>query len=322
MGIIDELPEGRNLAELQERGNRIVDAVRDGHGQFEWATVTTDVGGHRLVWHPMADALQIEGVRVNVSATDSQRIADLLGAMLPTARLADWLYEAAPAKLAPQPRPISATTAAMVEHSAAVDRAVAANPPASLVADPGKAWILTSKLWQGASGIPPGELAANFGWHVPGPVWQGINANRTPEGLWAIQGGPTGGTRHDRRHVDYSQVAQLIRRDATLDGQPVDLAAMLVDADLAHLISSDGPLPEARQPGVPLEPGGAAGPAPPSNGEGGRVVEIEPVTIEAGPPDDSIPQARIARAGPTKTGVVIIASVLALGALAAALGRG
>lgn len=261
MPFLDSLPPGNNRAELAERDRLIVAAVAAGKGSWKWAPVTVKSGGRVLVFNVLADAVRIDGVRLNVSATAEQQCADYIGGILLTARMADLAFVGATLQLEPSPQTITATTAAMVAHSARVDAQITKHggPPASgIVADVGKDWILSNKLVDRPAGakLPAGVVAANYGWHVSSSPWKGIKPERStlPSG-YVIQGV---GTSHDRSHVDYSQVCRVVSIDCELDGAARDLRDVLRDAALASLVSSEGVLKTVRQPGVDPPPPGTS----------------------------------------------------------------
>jgi len=232
--VTEPIPAGPG----QPREDWIVRAVREGRSDWAWDTVESRHGGRVCAFGVMRDALRIDGVRVSVTATTAQRIADLLGAMLPTPKMATLTWLTA-TKLDPQPRPISASTEAMIAHSHAVDAAIAGR--AGLVADVGKWWVLTDRLTE--------SVAANFGWHVRTDPWRGIHTERAVSGdAYVIQGV---GHRHDPRHVDYSQVCRLVDARCTLDGRDVSVRSVLESPDWP-LLDYGGPLGVFRQPGVPL----------------------------------------------------------------------
>jgi hypothetical protein len=215
-----------------------------------WVELTsrTADGAHEASFYAFADALKLDGVRVDVSARVAQQIADVLGCVLLTARLADLLYLARTASLLPSPQAIASTTVAMGEHSARVDAQLAALdlPPSpargSVYQTVGKHWILDNDTLS-----HPGR-ACNYGWHFlgtfAGSAWE---AAVSGGGLRVVQGR---GWAHDVDHVDYSQTCVLLSQTCTVDGQQRDVRDVLASAELAPLASAQGPLRIVRQPGV------------------------------------------------------------------------
>jgi hypothetical protein len=245
VSFLDTLPAGNTRAETMLRDDLIVGAVTQGLGTYEWWGVESkDAAGNTLVFYMMRDALMIDDVRVNVSATAAQQIADVLEAMLPTSFMTDLAWTQA-YQLPPSPQPISETTKAMIQHSKRVDGLVGSHAR-DLVADVGKYWVLTNKLvGKTLGGV---DAAANYGWHFAGDSFGGIRGETATSGVGRVIQGI--GTRHDRLFVDYSQVCRLVSLYGTLNGRHAFLGDVLTDARYAHLVSHEGPLRILRQPGV------------------------------------------------------------------------
>ncbi len=218
---------------------------------YTTSTVTSTYQGHTAVFYVFSDALKIEGVRINVSANIEQQIADRLGCLLLTPKLADMIWEQRTVTLPPMPRPITSATSAMIDNSAKIDAALAAqgNPP-GLVSTTGKHWVIDQSL-----ASKPGK-ACNYGWHFAGSNFQGLLGevavslikDSSGQYLRLIQGR---GWAHDMSHVDYSQICVLVQRNCTVDGQDCDLVDLLKDPVLSYLASNTGVMTIFRQPGVP-----------------------------------------------------------------------
>jgi len=263
-----------------ERDAFILDRVVSGAiDPISFATITakTPDGKHVGTFEIMADALRLDGVRVNVSARLAQQIADVLGASLLTAKLADLLYLQRGVTLLPSPQPISASTLAMVEHSARIDAEIRAALTAGTKLLPtdarqtvGKHWILDND-----TSVHAETTACNYGWHFPGPTFGGSawESAVTP-GLRLIQGR---GWAHTLDHVDYSQTCVLVANLCTVDGQPAHLADVFTSTELAPLASAQGPLKVLRQAGVPFY----VRPGP----RGGGLTGAEDVQLPLHPPD-------------------------------------
>jgi hypothetical protein len=236
-----------------ERSARILEAVKAGRYEIQWCPV--DVEDLRVL--VSCDALKIDGVRVNVDARTQQLIADEIGAVLLTPKLADEIYQRA-TRLDPKPQTITSSTQAMIAHSGRVDAQIALKNASGLVADVGKDWVIVKSIFSQTARAA--RKSANYGWHVPTKRYQGLNAEGavTP-GLFTIQGV---GTAHDSSHVDYSQVARFALRSARYGELPVDLANVYTgEAPGNELVSHEGPLPNFRQPGADEPPSPAVPPA-------------------------------------------------------------
>lgn len=263
-----------------DAGNAREQAIRtliaQGNYEVTWATVTASHGGHTAEFQVFADALKIEGVRINVSAETEQIIADTIGCMMLTPRLADLVWLQRAVTLPPFPRPITASTAAMIEHSQKIDAAlVKLGNPSGLIATVGKHWCIDNDLQ-----THPGK-AENYGWHVAAPmpgIPMEVTASQDANGhyMQIIQGR---GWAHDMHHVDYSQTCVLVAKGCKVDGQDMTLADLLKDPSLAPLASHQGVLHVLRQPGVPE-------PASPN-------VVLPEVQIDVDPssPEDGTPNA-------------------------------
>ncbi|WP_438041428.1 N-acetylmuramoyl-L-alanine amidase [Sorangium sp. So ce128] len=238
MSALSWLPDTAGAAREAE----VLEEVRLGrHDPIRWATIRVTDRAHVLEVELPEDALQIEGVRVNVTARSAQQIADLLGCLLPTPRIVALAHQQAAVRIYVGPRApdaTMATTATMIARSRDIDAAIAGR--AGLVSQGGwKHWVLNP----GATA----QRAANYGWMRPdGRPWQSL------------------GLAHNLDHTDYSQAWQCPRRRCRLDGREADLADVLRDPLLAPLVSWDGALLGARQPGVLLAGQPFAPPAPPT----------------------------------------------------------
>lgn len=160
----------------------------------------------------------------------AQAIADELGCVLPTRKMVEAIWRAAPVKLAPAPIvPSKAMTTAPVfsQHNATVraqrDTALAGHPLGTLVAGHKKDVVITPRLE-----TAPGRVAI-FGWHRPDgsaiqPLYLGHAAT------WA----------------DYSHGVRLVRSAMTVGGRATTVEAVLADPERCALLSDEGPILTAR----------------------------------------------------------------------------
>lgn len=228
---------------LDDRYAWIEERVLVGNFEARWSEIATVVDGKEIRLRLMDDALKIEGVRVNVSALLSQRLADYFDASLPTAMVADMMYAFATRRATPCPRPISSSVAAMVVHSSEVEKQVGPGP--GLAATVGKHWVLDKQL-EGRQ-----KSACNYGWHFPGTSFQGISgfpvaSKGICSGVKVIQ---PNATAHDNLHSDYSQICQLVSQTCWIDGAERRFSEVLTHPIDAYLVSHQGPLAIVRQPG-------------------------------------------------------------------------
>ncbi len=160
----------------------------------------------------------------------AQRLADALQCSLPTPKMVDAIYSAAPVKLSPAPIPPSAamtTIAVFSNHNemVRVQRAeqLAQHPLGALVAGHKKDVVICARL-----AASPGKVAI-YGWH---------RTNGSP-----IQPLYLG---HAASWVDYSQCVRLVSQDTIVNDRPRKVAEVLADPDLAGLLSDEGKIQCAR----------------------------------------------------------------------------
>lgn len=167
-----------------------------------------------------------------LSPGTAQRIADRLNCTLPTRKMVDAIYAAAPVKLAPSPLPPSAamtTVPVFARHNAIVwaQRMALTNlyPLGALVAGHQKDVVLSARL----AGAP--NKVAIYGWH---------RTNGAP-----IQPLYLG---HVWWWVDYSQCIRLVSQTMLVNGQKKSVAEVLADLKYCGLISDEGVITNARYP--------------------------------------------------------------------------
>lgn len=236
-----------------DREAAILDYVQQGAFEAPYAAITSTYNGHTATFNVFADALKIEGVRVNMTAQTQQKVADLLDCMLLTPKLADLIWVQRQVSLPPFPlgaSPDMGSTAMMIKHSSKIDDALAKLPDQSgLICTVGKHWVVDNDL------LIASKSAMNYGWHFEGQTFQGSGFEATASHLQTdhgflarlIQGK---GTRHNMYHVDYSQTCVLVSLDCTVDGQSARLTDVLKDPTLFGLANMGGILHVLRQPGT------------------------------------------------------------------------
>lgn len=173
------------------------------------------------------------------------RIAGRFGALLPTAKIVDAVYDQADLRLAPQPLPPTEamrTTAYYAEHNALVQaqRNALGATLGDLVAGDKKDLVLTERLWRMA------DRVAIYGWH---------RASHEP-----IQ--PLS-TVHGWRYADYSHGVRLVGSQALVDGRPRPLVELLSDPAVAPVLNGEGAIEKPAELVARLE----AGPAEAADGQ-------------------------------------------------------
>jgi len=230
--------------DLKSRQEYIEEQVFFGNFDAKWVEITSNVEGVEVRLLVMDDALKVDGVRINVSATGEQRLADIFGASLPTPKVVDMMYASATRRISPSPQQISSTVEAMIKHSQKIDTMLVNGT--GLAATVGKHWVLDAKLTVESS------RACNYGWHFIGTAFQGIKgyspvSRAAGPGVSVIQ---QNGTAHDRLHSDYSQICQLVNQKCFIDGKEYMFSEIVKDPVLSKFVSHQGKLSIDRQPGV------------------------------------------------------------------------
>lgn len=231
----------------------ILDAIARGDHVMPFAAVRSAANGHTGEFYLSADALKIDGVRWGMGAKLMQQAADLLGCMLPTAKLRDLLYVQRSVTLEPVTYSMvhwpqnDTSTALMRAVNKEIDaRLVKAGSPGGIIQSINKPWILINRLLD-----HPGT-GCNYGWYVPssyGSSWLGVPVYpaETDPSLRLVQ---QPGFAHGLDQSDYSESATLVHRVCRIDGHDADLLEVMQDPAYAALVSHEGPLRLVRQPGV------------------------------------------------------------------------
>jgi pimeloyl-ACP methyl ester carboxylesterase len=162
----------------------------------------------------------------------AQRLADVAGCILPTRQMVDVIYASAAVKLSPQPMPpgpTMTTVPVFAQHNDIVRTQrvadVKSHPLGTLVAGNKKDVVLTTRL------INAPTKVAIYGWHRTNGV--------------AIQPLYLG---HTAAWVDYSHGIRLVSQTMLLNGRPTNIAEILADPNLCHLLSDEGVITQPRYP--------------------------------------------------------------------------
>lgn len=221
------LPDREQAIEKEILSGNVPDFLR------RLSTVTVSKLTNVARFYVTPDYLAVGGnddyVRLPLTPSTAQSIADRLGCTLPTPKMVDAIYAAAEVKLAPSPitpSPAMTTVPLFVQHNDTVraQRSVHLNlhPPGTLVAGHKKDVVLTTRL----SGTT--NKVAIYGWH---------QTNGTP-----IQPLYLG---HTATWVDYSHGIRLIQQSMLLNGETTTVDRVLSDPKLAHLLSDEGAITNA-----------------------------------------------------------------------------
>lgn len=149
-------------------------------------------------------------------------VARHYGAMIPTGKIVDAIYDQAEVRLVPQPLPASSemrSTAYYAHHNELVgeQRAALGVMLGELVAGDKKDLVITNRLWR----FP--DRVAIYGWH------RGMHEPIQPLS-----------TVHGARYADYSHGVRLIGDEVYVDGEPRPLLSLLSDPQLAPLVNGEG----------------------------------------------------------------------------------
>ncbi len=169
-------------------------------------------------------------LRIPLTPQTAQRIADATGTSLPTTRMVDAIWNAAQVRLGPTPIPpnrLMTTIPVFEDHQRKVERQRrrARAEPGALVAGHKKDVVLTNELAERP------EAVAIYGWHyLDGRPIQRLYLGHTND--W----------------VDYSHGIRLVDDSVTVGRERRALADVLVDRELAGLLSSEGAMSVASYP--------------------------------------------------------------------------
>lgn len=223
---------------------RAVELARAGDfAAWPLAPVTfTDSAGRKLVAQAATDYFAVGTrdacLRLPLTPTAAQQVADALGMTLPTPMMVKILHDQAAVKvLSPPLAPNNGASMAQYgQHSTACDSVLRSSMGLGL-RDGLKKDVVIGNLWK-----PKRVLI--YGWVKPGA---GPGKDPAP-GIyvdWRIQ--PYSNV-HGDFYVDYSHGARLWDREATLDGAKIDLVDVMKDPALAGLLSWEGALRQPRYP--------------------------------------------------------------------------
>jgi hypothetical protein len=161
----------------------------------------------------------------------AQKIADSLHCILPTRKMVDEIYKAAPLKLAPvpiAPGPEMITVPVFARHDSIVwtqrSPQMGSFPLGTLNGGTKKDIVISNKITNDLqSGVT--RPVVIYGWH---------QLNGIP--IQPLYNG------HGETYADYSHGVRLIQEDVLLNGSPTTVSAILQDSVLWPLLSDEGPI--------------------------------------------------------------------------------
>ncbi len=185
-----------------------------------------------VTWDYLSIGSEANSVRMALSPLTAQLVADQVGALLPTPKIVDVLYYNAETKLPPRPIAPSAwmvRPAEFFRHDKTIDEQLSPlatetrSWPPLLIAGHKKDIVLSNVLEEKSHRL------AIYGWHtVEGKPIQPLS---TYHGDW---------------YADYSHGTRLIAKKMLIDGHVQEVEAVLMDEELAPLLSDEGPLVHTR----------------------------------------------------------------------------
>lgn len=156
----------------------------------------------------------------------AQRIGNEIGCGMPTRRMVDQIWQAAPLKLAPRTIPPSGqmtTIPVMYEHHLMVweqrESALDEHPPGTLVGGHKKDVVVSNRIYNQP---PPGRVVI-YGWHY---------LNGTP--IQPLYSG------HAETYADYSHGIRLVRDSIMVNGEPGHIRDLLQHPERHALLSDEG----------------------------------------------------------------------------------
>jgi hypothetical protein len=190
----------------------------------EATAVGADSARHTVAYDVMPDYLAIgsdaDFVRMPMTPYTAQAFCDAFGFVLPTRKMVNDIWTAAPVHV--EPRPLTQdrdAPATFLQHHRIIEEQLAGAERGLLVAGIKKDVVVTNKLLERPSRV------AIYGWHyLNGQPIQPVYAG------------------HVDWYVDYSHGIRPVRRWMLVDGVPRSFEAILADSTRRHLLSDEGTL--------------------------------------------------------------------------------
>lgn len=185
-----------------------------------------DSARRTIAYEVMPDYLAIghdtDFVRMPMTPYTAQAFADAFGFVLPTRRMADDIWRAAPVHL--EPRPLTQereSPRTFLQHHRIIEGqlADAGAERGAFIAGHKKDVVVTNRLQERA------DRVAIYGWHYP--------SGRPIQPLYVG---------HVDWYVDYSHGIRPVRRAMRVDGVPRSFEEIVGDSALAALLSDEGPI--------------------------------------------------------------------------------
>ena len=229
----------QGLAKWEEAALAMIARGEIAQPPFLDVDVATPDGQHRGTFHAAGDYLAIgeagDFMRMPLTPKRAQQAADQFSVLLPTAKMVDAIWRAAPVKLlvgGENPN-LGANLSQYLAHSRKVDAALAATGTPTLPSAGSMKDIVVATMVPGNAGprpARPGKVII-FGWHGPD--------GRRVQGKSDV---------HGDFYVDYSHGTRLVAPNMTVDGRDMLVADVLRHPVLWQLLTDEGPiLPSAKR---------------------------------------------------------------------------
>lgn len=224
----------------EEREEQIYSQVTTGNipefmRQLSTVTDTINIGGnnHSVKYFVIPEYLAVgsdsDYFLCPMTPLLAQRICNNLNCTLPTKKMVDQIYAAAPCKLKPQPIPPSdamITVPVFAQHNDSVKAirfpVIPQYPLGSLVGGTKKDIIISNNIYQNLKTNVPKPVVI-YGWH---------QLNGTP--IQSVYNG------HSEIYADYSHGIRLVFDSVIVDGNSLTFTQLLSDPVLCALVSDEG----------------------------------------------------------------------------------
>ena len=186
--------------------------------------ITVESGKQKITFYVMPDYIAIgndaDYVTYPLNYLSAVKVAKRMNMVLPTTKMVDLIYEAASKKIRPAPmnpgRRMS-SNAYIKKHDQGIKSQLLNSPKGMLIAGHKKDTVVSNRL------INSPDRIAIYGWH--------LNNKKVVQPL---------NTWHTANYADYSHGVRLIDRQVLVNGEIWDIADVLMNDDLAPMISKEG----------------------------------------------------------------------------------
>lgn len=267
-------------AAVWERAALALAQAQDGLVPWPWVDLTLTDGPDTATLKIQADVLAVgtfeDHVRLPMTPTMAQAVANVTGALLPTPWIAYQVWRNAIAKLEPHPMVPNqgANLAQYAAHSSVIDAQLSQAgfqpdaPIEGFVCGTKKA-VVVSNLYQ------PGKVLI-FGWYRPPPAPDVFDDGSKMESMTRQPIQPRSNV-HGDFYVDYSHGIRLVHPQCMVNGQMMRTEDLYQHLTLARLVSneqSDGRIVPPGAPGQPVRKPRYPAPVKPLAGSGGGAVAL------------------------------------------------